>query len=155
MMDIIKIFFNIFHFFTGKYRERLEINNFKEIRYVSSEMPYENDYFVHNKPGGIMLEYYNEDIIIGYIRYYVTTGQIGLFFILKEYQNRGLGKKILSKVIKELQDNNCHEVWAVNSEDHPFWSNVYNKSFSYRDPAHSSVGGDGYFIDLKKYTPLR
>lgn len=128
----------------------LEINNFKEIRYVSSEMSYPNEYFVNEKSGGVMLEYYDKECKIGYIRYYVNTGQIGLFFIQKEYQNRGLGKQILSKVINELQENNCEEIWAVSSNNHVFWSNVYNKSFSYRDPAHSSVGGDGYFMDLKK-----
>jgi len=128
----------------------LKINNFKEIRYVSSEMPYQNKYFMDKKTGGIMLEYYNQDIKIGYIRYYINTGQIGLFFILKEYQKRGLGKQILSKVIKELQDNNCDEIWVVTLKDHQFWSNVYNKSFSYREPAHPSVTGDGYFMDLKK-----
>jgi GNAT superfamily N-acetyltransferase len=153
MINIIKNFFSGFLFFTGRHRERLEIKNFIEIRYVSSEMPYENDIFVNNKPGGIMLEYYNKDIKIGYIRYYVNSGQIGLFFIQEEYQNRGLGKQILSKVIKELQDNNCNEIWAVTSKDHIFWSNVYNKSFSYRDPAHSSVGGDGYYIDLSSFNP--
>ena len=40
------------------------------------------------------------------------------------------------QVIKDLQENNCD-----------FWSNVYNKSFTYRDPTHS-------FIDLKKYCTL-
>jgi hypothetical protein len=154
MINIIKNFFVGFLFYTGRSRERLEINNFKEIRYVSSEMPYQNEYFVNKKHGGIMLEYYDKDIKIGYIRYYVNTGQIGLFFIQKEYQNRDLGKQILSKVIKELQDNNCDEIWAVTSKYHLFWSNVYNKSFSYRNPAHPSVTGDGYFIDLKKYIPF-
>ena len=96
----------------------------------------------------------DKDHQIGYIRYYVNTGQIGLFFIQKEYQNRGLGKQILCKVIQELQENNCDEIWAVTSKDHAFWSNVYHQSFSYRDPAHPSVGGDGYFMDLRVHEGL-
>jgi len=96
-----------------------------------------------------MLEYYNnKDAKIGYIRYYITTGQIGLFFIDDEYQNRGLGKQILSKVIKELKTNQCEEVWAVSTNDHTFWSNVYNKSFAHRNPAHPSVTGPGYIMKL-------
>ena len=124
------------------------LTDFKEIRLVSSEMPYPNDYFVNKKPGGIMLEYYDKDVRIGYIRYYITTGQIGLFFIGDDYQNRGIGKQILSKVIKELKTNNCKEVWVVTTINHSFWSNVYNKSFVYRDPAHPTVGGTGYFMKL-------
>ena len=141
--------FNFFTHFLLSSRTPLIITDFKEVRYVSSEMTAPNDYFVYKKPGGIMLEYYdNKDIKIGYIRYYITTGQIGLFFIDKEYQNRGLGKQILSKVIKELETNNCEEVWAVTTNNHTFWSNVYNKSFAHRDPAHPSVGGNGYFMKL-------
>ena len=132
----------------------LYINDFREERYVSSEMPEPNDIFVYKKPGGLMLEYYNnQDKKIGYIRYYITSGQIGLFFIDKEYQNRGLGKQILSKVIRELKENQCEEVWAVSTDNHTFWSNVYNKSFEHRKPAHPSVTGPGYvytFADLNR-----
>ena len=136
-------FFNILMF-----SSRTQLTDFKEIRLVSSEMPYPNDYFVNKKPGGIMLEYYDKDVKIGYIRYYITTGQIGLFFIDNNYQNRGIGKQILSKVIKELEANNCEEVWAVTIKNHSFWSNVYNKSFTYRDPAHPTIGGSGYFMNF-------
>lgn len=126
----------------------LMIDNFKEIKYISNEIQYPNNYFVNNKKDAILLEYYNKNEKIGYIRYYINTGQIGSFFIFSEYQNCGLGKQILSKVIKELKNNNCKEVWAVTIKNHPFWSNVYNKSFVYRDPAHFSVTGNGYFIKL-------
>ena len=143
---MFKIFNFISHLILGS-RSPLIINDFKEVRFVSSEMPESNDIFVYKKPGGIMLEYYNqEDKKIGYIRYYITTGQVGLFFIDNDYQNRGLGKQILSKVIKEMEINNCEEVWAVTTDNHTFWSNVYNKSFEYRSPSHPSVGGSGYFM---------
>ena len=129
----------------------LFIHDFREVRYVSSKIPEPNDIFVNNKPGGIMLEYYNnQDVKIGYIRYYITTGQIGLFFIDKEYQNRGLGKQILSKLIEELETNKCEEVWAVSTDNHTFWSNVYNKSFTHRVPAHPSVTGSGYFMKIRE-----
>jgi len=135
-------------FWNVSYREPLLINDFKEVRYDSMDTPPLGLEFVRNKPGGVLLEYYDKDNRIGYIRYYNTTGQIGLFFIDEEYKNRGLGKQILSKIIKELKMNNCKGVWAVTTTNHPFWSNVYNKSFTYKDPVHSSVTGDGYFMDL-------
>lgn len=129
----------------------LLLNDFKEMKYVPPA--YSSDkspeyVWVKNKPGGVLLEYYDKDIRIGYIRYYITTGQIGLFFIENEYQHRGLGKQILSKAIEDMKTNNCEEVWAVTSTNHPFWSNVYNKSFVYRNPAHPTVGGNGYFMKL-------
>jgi GNAT superfamily N-acetyltransferase len=145
---------NLFTFFSHWAlcsRTPLHINDFKEIRHTSSVFP--NGFFVKNKPGGVLLEYYNnQNVRIGYIRYYITTGQIGLFFIEDDYQHRGLGTQILSKVIEVLTKNHCDEVWAVTSEHHPFWSNVYNKSFVYRHPAHPTVIGDGYFMKLNSYS---
>lgn len=143
--------YSMFQFWNFNSQKPLFINDFKEVRYESSELlcPSLKSKFVRNKPGGVLLEYYDKDIQIGYIRYYITTGQIGLFFINEEYQNRGLGKQILSKVIEELKLNNCQEVWAVTSSNHSFWSNVYNKLFVHRNPAHVSVGGCGYFMDLR------
>lgn len=126
----------------------LNINHFKEIRYISSEIIYPNEFFVNNKKDAILLEFYNKNEKIGHIRYYTNTGQIGSFYINYQYQNRGLGKQILSKVITELKLNNCKEAWAVTTQNHSFWTNVYNKSFIYRDPAHPSVYGNGYFIKL-------
>ena len=129
-------------------RSPLCINDFKEKRYTSSAYPVH--WILNNKPGGVLLEYYDhKDTRIGYIRYYVTTGQIGLFFIENKYQNRGLGKQILSKVMDELTTNHCKEVWAVTPQHHSFWSNVYHKSFEYRHPAHPTVGGEGYAMKLK------
>ena len=119
----------------------LFIHDFREVRYVSSKIPEPNDIFVNNN---------NQDVKFGYIRYYITTGQIGLFFIDKEYQNRGLGKQILSKLIEELETNKCEEVWAVSTDNHTFWSNVYNKSFTHRVPAHPSVTGSGYFMKIRE-----
>ena len=49
----------------------------------------------------------------------------------------------------DLQKNNCNECWVVSTKYNNFWSNVFNKSFKYREPVHDSVTGGGYFIDLK------
>lgn len=87
---------------------------------------------------------------IGYIHYRIGTGQIGLFFINREYANRGLGKQILIKTIEHMKLCDNKSVWAVTSKDHPFWSNVFGKSFLYRDSKklHPSVTGDGYILDF-------
>ena len=66
---------NCFSCFMMSFRTPFVITDFREVRYVSSEMPYENEFFENSyrKPGGILLEYYNhDDVKIGYIRYYIT-----------------------------------------------------------------------------------
>ena len=129
----------MFAYIKSLFHPELKLSNFIEIR------KFLDDTFNNVKNGKVRLEYYtSNNIEIGYIQY-KTNGQIGLFFINKEYQNRGLGKQILTKVIKELKANyNCTEVWAVTSKNHPFWSNVYNKQFKYCEPANRSVTGSGY-----------
>jgi GNAT superfamily N-acetyltransferase len=111
-----------------------------------------NDGWNNIPNGDILIEFYNKDSNekIGYVSYRVKVGQIGLFFIDREYQNRGLGKQILTQVIEDMKAQNTTEVWAVTSKDHPFWSNVFNKSFSFYDfeKLHPSVTGHGYKMKI-------
>ena len=124
---------------------RLFIKDFIEERSVT------NDTWNRHINGEIKLEYFSNNQSAGYIQYRIKTGQIGLFFMKDEYANRGLGKQILNKVIGELKEHNVKEVWAVTRDNHPFWSNVFNKSFIPRDPVHPSVGGSGYFLKIDNY----
>lgn len=109
---------------------------------------------LNNKPdGGVLIDFYsdfNKTNKIGYISYRVKVGQNGLFFIDKEYQNRGLGKQILSQVIDDMRANNVTEIWAVTTREHPFWSNVFNKSFHWYDSRqlYPSVSGFGYKMKI-------
>lgn len=91
---------------------------------------------------------------IGYVSYKIKTGQIGLFFINKDYQNFGLGKQILLNIINELLfDNN--EVWLITTKNHPFWSNVFENSFEYYDRPHDSVTGSGYKLNLNVFNKYK
>ena len=127
----------------------LLLKDFTEIRYESDLIPKPNHYFPNNKLGGVWLQYFNKNHkSIAYIRYYTSNGQIGVFSIHNEYQNRGLGTQILEKATNELRDKNCKEVWAVSSEFHTFWYNVNNKSFTYSNPVHPSSNEGGYIRKL-------
>lgn len=88
---------------------------------------------------------------IGYISYRVATGQIGLFFIKKEYQNCGIGKQILLRAIEDIKHNGCNKVFAVTSKDHTFWSNVFKSSFKWSERPDDSVTGSGYCLDLNNF----
>ena len=55
---------------------------------------------------------------------------------------------MLQKAINEMKIHKVTKVWAVTTHNHPFWSNVFNKSFTLKFPAHKSVTGSGYVMDL-------
>jgi hypothetical protein len=93
---------------------------------------------------------------IGYVSYKNKTGQIGLFFINKDYQNLGLGKQILLNIINELTiDNKTKEIWAITTQSHPFWSNVFEQSFEFATRPHNSVTGSGYLLNLNKFNKYK
>lgn len=112
-----------------------------------------DDVWNNKTNGNVEIDFYN-DINkinkIGFISYRVKVGQVGLFFIDKEYQNRGLGKQILTHVIEDMKNHGVTEIWAVTTENHPFWSNVYNKSFSWYEykQLHPTVTGTGYKMKI-------
>lgn len=86
---------------------------------------------------------------IGYITYRISTGQIGLFYIDKKYQNCGLGKQILLRAMEDIKNNGCNKVFAVTSKNHHFWANVFGSSFKWSERPDNSVTGSGYFLNLK------
>jgi hypothetical protein len=95
----------------------------------------------------------NQPKEIGYIQYNKCSGEIELFFIYHQksyqYTNKGLGKQILKVAIDDIKDYNSSDiVWAVTTKDHPFWSNVWNKSFTYADPVHKKLMCDGYLMEI-------
>jgi len=110
-----------------------------------------DDHWNNKTDGTVLIEFFDVNDIkkenkIGYISYRVKVGQVGLFFLDKEYRNRGLGKQILTQVIEDMKNYGVTEIWAVTTENHPFWSNVYNKSFSFYEykQLHPTVTGTGY-----------
>lgn len=142
----------------------LTLSNFHEVRFV------EKDIWNGHENGEICLSYYTDkskvpeprtqvldehrryDNVkyngIGYIQYRKNVGQVGLIRLDDEFRGRTLGKQMLDKAIAEMRESGATEVWAVTSKNHPFWSNVYNQSFTWRNPAHSSVTGHGYYMKL-------
>lgn len=93
---------------------------------------------------------------IGYVSYKNKTGQIGLFFINKDYQNLGLGKQILLNIINELVvDDKEKQIWTITTESHPFWSNVFEKSFEFALRPHNSVTGSGYLLNQNKFNKYK
>ncbi len=129
---------------------KLKLTDYYEVRAVSDDM--------WNKVpnSDIRLNYYDQNNKhIASISFRLQNGQIGHLFIHDDNLiGRGLGKQLLMRAINEIKNQNyinphVKEIWAVTSNDN-FFSNVFNKSFAKRVPAHSSVRGSGYYMQIDK-----
>jgi len=106
----------------------------------------ENDY--RYKPGTKIIDIYSEEKNIGLVQYNNLTGEIGMLLIHETFRNMGLGKFILKNIIDEMKVHEIKEVWAISNKKHNFWSNVNNKSFSFRSPVHSTTKHGGFYMRL-------
>jgi GNAT superfamily N-acetyltransferase len=84
----------------------------------------------------------------GFITYKLLTGQIGLFYVAKQFQHKGVGKQILTKVIDDMKNEGRTSIFAITYNNHLFWSNVFHKSFVWKTRPNASVTGSGYFLSL-------
>jgi hypothetical protein len=98
----------------------------------------------------VKLEYYNNDgESIANIEYVPHTGQIGLFIVNDiAHRRRNLGKQMLNKAISDMFHHDVPVVWTIAYENHPFWANVWKKSFTYQNPILSHKSKGGYYMNL-------
>ena len=121
---------------------KLHLSDFKKRKNIS------DDTWNHIKDGEVEINFLDGENQIGQISYRPQVGQIGNLVLNEKYRDRGLGKQILSEAIKDIKTYGTMEVWAVTRENHPFWDNVWNKSFQPRKPAHCTVTGSGYYLKI-------
>ncbi len=88
----------------------------------------------------------DDDNLVSRISYSTVSGQIGLIMVDPEYQNKGLGKQMIIDACHEIESE---EVWLVTCPNHPFYTNVFNGAFQFRNPAHKIVWGPGYCASRK------
>ena len=99
-------------------------------------------------PGIKVIDIYNDDESIGLVQYNNMTGEIGMMIIHETFRNMGLGKYILKNIIDEMKQNEIKEIWGISNKKQIFWSNVNNKSFSYRFPVHPTTIHGGFYMRL-------
>lgn len=121
----------------------LFLSNFIERKTVS------DDTWNKIKDGQVCYKYFQNETDkdpIAMVDFRPGVGQIGIIGIWPEsYRNRGLGKQMLRKAMNDIKAfGKTDTVWAVTTENHTFWSNVFNKSFVWKNPAHTTVAGSGY-----------
>lgn len=150
MLTFIRgLFKSNFRLVKRKEHTQLYLTDFIEKRIVK------DDEWNNVKDGEIRCEYYdnnnNNNYPIAYIQYRLKVGQIGLIGIRdEEYRNKGIGKQMLAKAFKDIKDYGTSDtIWAVSLHNHPFWSNVWGRSFEWSEPAHPTVTGRGYSFKFK------
>ena len=140
-----------------KPKEILNLNNFKIHTHISDDNfnNFKNGeitkYLLPNSLDHITFDtndFYRTNKAIGMINYRIHSGQVGIFYLEPEFRNKGLGKQIILKVMKEMKDNETKKMFAVTTRDNVFWSNVFNKSFAYVDRVDENVTGMGYIMEL-------
>ena len=109
-----------------------------------------NDDWNNYQNGECCVEYYDKKTLrkIAEIKYKLYVGQIEYIYVDAEYRNKGFGKEILSGAIADIKLMGCKTAWTVTTKGHSFWSNVYNKKFTYKKHLHSSVTDGGYVMFL-------
>jgi hypothetical protein len=71
-----------------------------------------------------------------------------MIIINREYRGKSLGKQIVCNIIEDMRLNNLKQVWVQSPRNQVFWSNVFNKSFTFRTPINSEKGGRGFFMNI-------
>jgi len=136
--------------FKKKDVSKLKLIDYNEVRKVS------DDDWNSVPHGQVKLTYFDRNMKhIATIAYNLVSGQIGLLFIHDpKLERRGLGTQMLEKAIDEIKNKNLinphvKEIWAVTT-NHNFFSNAFNCAFKPRKPAHHTVTGPGYYMEICK-----
>lgn len=88
----------------------LNISDFKQIKVMK------DDYWNKIPESEFIIDFYdklNNDTHADYISYRAGVGQVGIFILEKEYQNRRLGKQILTQTINNMKEFNQTHIWAI------------------------------------------
>ena len=129
----------------GKYVYKFYFETPVDLGDIEVNNPTVSNFYDRHKVGELTLN------SVGYITYRLVTGQICIFHINKPgYKHRGLGKQILTRVITDMKNEGKTSIFTITSNNHLFWSNVFNKSFEWKSRPDLSVTGSGYYLDLSK-----
>ena len=93
--------------------------------------------------------------IIGFIGFHIipylilsgkTEGYISELFISEEYRGKGIGGKLLEKVLKEAQENDCIRLHLINFKD----EESYKRSFYTKHEWEEREEGADFIYNLIK-----
>ena len=67
------------------------------------------------------------DKIIGLVTYYIEKNDCEIVTLDSEINNKGLGTKLLNKVIAKAKENDCSRVWLITTNDNSNAIQFYQK----------------------------
>ncbi|KNF08635.1 acetyltransferase [Gottschalkia purinilytica] len=70
---------------------------------------------------------YKNDKIIGLITYNIENKECEVVSLDSLEENKGLGSKLLEKVIETAKENRCHKVWLITTNDNTRAIRFYQK----------------------------
>lgn len=104
--------------------------------------------------GRVTKQWYVNNKSIAYLRYRPNTGQVGIIWVDKDYQRRGLGRAMLDVVIQDtVSAGQSDKVWAISLSDHSFWKNVWGGSFHFNGSGDRHIDCGVFTYTLKDCTP--
>ena len=68
-----------------------------------------------------------DDKIIGLITYYIENNACEIVTLNSEINNKGLGTKLINKVIAKAKANNCKRVWLITTNENSNSIRFYQK----------------------------
>lgn len=106
-----------------------------------------DDTFNLVKNGEIRKEYYENNNRVAYVQYRLQSGQIGFLWVLHKYDINILGEQLLNRAFDDIMEKGkATEIWSATFFKEDFWDNVWNKSFTFKEPVHPTVTGGGYYF---------
>lgn len=96
-------------------KNRLEVNNFIIKQWYSSNMVVKNKVIDMRKLDGFIV--LDEDKIIGLITYSIEDRTCEIISLDSLRENRGIGTKLLNRVIEEAKVQNCMKVKLITTND--------------------------------------
>ena len=131
--------------FYHKYTPQYKIKNFVE----KIKVYYDTQY--NRVDGLVRIKYHNkiDNMTIASIYYRPFIGQVLSFRMEEEYNVPELIEEILRVVIEDIRaKSTTKNIWIVATENHIFWSNVFNKGFSFKESVHVTCPKPGYFMEI-------
>ena len=97
------------------------------------------------------INYYIDDVVVGFIKYEVTFEVINIVdvFVYENYRNKGVGSKLLSYLIKNVEaekfmlEVNEHNIYAIKLYKNFGFKTIHVRKKYYKD-------GDALIMELKK-----
>ena len=98
----------------------------------------------------------HESNLVGFCNGDVKTGEVLVLAVLPEYERRGIGTCLLSRVVECLRSLGCTTIWLAASPDPSVRAHGFYRSLGWRPNGKEDQNGDEILVfDSNKPLPGR